>query len=321
MVPLFRPQQLVRFVLSLFLLNAVTTTPVQAGIIPWTYNAIFGYGPIFGGGYHGGYGGMGYGAAPYMGMPYAAPMDAYPATSMPSVSYYPPLGAYPMLSGSPGLSLGGCGCDPCANPCGSCFSSGCSPCGTGGCASGNCGTSYTPATTTPPSASPPEPRQSEPAAPVPTYRNEPPLDDFKPVPPRESDTSRSAPMSPDLGIPSTIPKSVPGKSTIPESTLPLKPKDDYVLPNTTNRNTAPGEPSGNKPAAVPTEEVNPLDFSRPGTLLTPQPADVDSSPVASVKAERRRVVVQAGYRIPSVVRVRIAPLENVETTDTQLVQK
>ena len=65
-----------------------TTSRAEAGVIPWLYDSIFGYG--WGGGGYGGGGysyGSGYGGGGY-GAGYAAPMYSTPTYSAPVMSYF-----------------------------------------------------------------------------------------------------------------------------------------------------------------------------------------------------------------------------------------
>lgn len=118
---------------------ALAGAPVDAGVIPWVYDSIFGYGWGHGYGYgmpYGGYGGYGYGGYP---VSYAAPVY--------TTNY------------GPGYSLAdSCCCDPC--------STGCST----GTVAGDC------CTTAVQSAKPAAPEPTPVVSPV-TPRN-PPVDEF-----------------------------------------------------------------------------------------------------------------------------------------------
>lgn len=108
------------------------TTPADAGVIPWLYDSIFGYGWGGGGGYGGG---MPYGAnyGGGYGMGYAAPQYSAPVYSAPTMSspVAPTDGTYNSLYGpslgyyDSGYGYGGSSGN-CCNPC--------SPCSTGNCA-------------------------------------------------------------------------------------------------------------------------------------------------------------------------------------------
>ncbi|MBX3444403.1 MAG: hypothetical protein KF774_18535 [Planctomyces sp.] len=146
----------------------------QAGVIPWVYDAIFGYGhhgwgapayPAYGPGY--GYASWGAAAPPIYTAsyaPYVAPVSYAPATY-----YYGGLSSPACPSGNCGYAnYGPAGCcvpvDPCCNPC--CGS----PCGPGGCA--DCTTDGTVGSGS---------SSSGDDGPTPTYvpptRNEPPRED------------------------------------------------------------------------------------------------------------------------------------------------
>ena len=96
----------------------------DAGLIPWSYNALFGYGPAYPQyAYYGGYG-YGYDAGP---VTYSASYGGYTSSCCgQAVTYYGPAPA---------------GCCGSCNSCGSCGS--CGTCATGNCGScSTCGTNY-----------------------------------------------------------------------------------------------------------------------------------------------------------------------------------
>lgn len=106
----------------------------EAGVIPWMYDAIFGYGHAgYGGGYSGGGYGGGYmtGYAPAYPPRYVARMyrASYAFGGGDSYGY----GATTNYAPWYGYSAGGACCSPCGT-------SACSPCGTGACGGGACGT-------------------------------------------------------------------------------------------------------------------------------------------------------------------------------------
>lgn len=102
------------------------STPADAGVIPWAYDSVFGYGW--------GYGGWGYGAPYYGGYGgYGMGYGAYPVSYAPPVyqTNYAPAYGYADYSLSGGTYLAdSCCCDPCSTGC-----------GTGGCGTSECGTS------------------------------------------------------------------------------------------------------------------------------------------------------------------------------------
>jgi hypothetical protein len=151
----------------------------QAGIIPWMYDAIFGYG------HH--QAGWGYGGG--WGMPYGGYMTGY-APAYP-VSYAAPMGGAccgATTNYAPWYDSSGC-CSPCGiSPCGGCDSG----CAGGNCPGGNCGT--TPAST-PPSQTPSTggsgatPTYANPATPPATRTL--PEDQFRSAPARDRTTPGS----------------------------------------------------------------------------------------------------------------------------------
>lgn len=192
----------------------------EAGLIPWTFDALFGppgsiqqwwagypngnpymggygggYGTMYGTGYRGWYGG-GYG--------YAAPSYGYSNCCSPvTANYYT-------------SSYGDCGCNPCGGY-------GCSGCASGNCASGDCGTG---------SNYSPEPTPDV----VPrTFKKDDDTntsDDFRPLKPRESsDEILPNPGGGDF----KTPRPAPGEPGSGDDILPrgvLRPEADgaYVKP-------------------------------------------------------------------------------------------
>lgn len=214
--------------------------PVQAGVIPWTYNAIFGYGPMFPrrygytAGYAPGYGmpgmwGAGYGYG-YQSSPlaYSAPVTTYYGPS-----YYGGGSVYDMSSA--------CGCNPCAT-------SACSPCGSG-CATGDCSTTggnYSPSPVA-------EDRNDSEITPTfkPTTPNEnntpDPNDDFVPVERREDDFIRPR----ENNTPGDNRSTIPGAgSTIPGNNSTIPDTSRSTIPD--SRSTIPGNPA-NGSSTIPGE--------------------------------------------------------------------
>lgn len=276
---------------SAFSLNAIAVVFVtclgssaSAGIIPWTYNAIFGYGPAFPGGY--------YGAPAY---------PAYPATPLPTATYYGPVGPAWGSGIAAGYGSYGDCCNPCPAPCDPCSTCG-SPCGPGGCPSGNCGSNYVPEASDDPNSPQPTEVTPEGQPTPPTYQNDPPPDNFVPAVPREEDTrpNRSsipnARPAPDSVLPETNRPNTNGNSNAPGFN-----DSDFTLPNT-ERSPAPSEPSGSPMAPEQPDEVLPF-----GTGIQPPPLELESVPVASISPPRQRIVSQAHYRIPRVVRIDVTP--------------
>lgn len=270
----------------------------SAGIIPWTYNAVFGYGSPWSGAYgYQGYGYPGYsvGYAPdYMaGRTYTAGYAPYYSAGYAPVysAGYPQAGCAGGCGVSTSYAPSGCGCSPCQN--------GCSPC-SGGCANGDCGVSnYAPSATQEPSpASTDAGTKGTPDSSTQTFRKkELPADEFKPV--------------------------VPGSDF--RSTPPSE-RDSVVVPSRDNwsgtRGTTDAPPAGltpATPAAEPNEVV-------PGGLIRPAPAEprndffnesnevipgstetrhLPAPPVAntSFTPARQRLAIHTSYALPTVSRV------------------
>lgn len=173
----------------------------EAGVIPWMYNAVFGYGPVFGGSHaaYPGWGGYGY------GMGYSMTYPAGPAYGPGYIAPSSPCGpggcGTSTLNYAPNLcdTCNPCVCDPC-DPC--------SPCGTGACGTG--------VNVPPPSAvdsqpvptpSPDQPSKSDDfgpsrlenrdVQPSPEESNAPPFGFEKPMTPAPGDPSEPAPMQPE----------------------------------------------------------------------------------------------------------------------------
>lgn len=235
-------------------LSAITSlagplsAPAQAGLIPWAYNAVFGYGPVFPN--RGAPVAYGAGYAPYYGGAYYG--GGYP-TSITS-GYSPYYGGGMDWSAGYGYGGYGCatnyGCSPCgSSPCGDACS------GQANCGCDSCGNNCNAGTAPPLSNGPtPEPiqNQQKPAEPTtqPTYRKDPPPDEFVPVRPREQDSRPNLPNSTIPGSPRTN-EPAPGtpggnapSSTIPGGNLP----GNSGFPNS-------GNPAGNPGAINPNSSV------------------------------------------------------------------
>lgn len=259
-----------------------TPRGADAGLIPWLYDSIFGYGPCCGFGY----------ARPYA-PPMWSPQPAFaPPPMAPMTSYYGPV-----------VTNYG---NPCANPC--------DPCGVGTpCPGGDCGVRYFPPADEsgdePTRATPPEPDDRTPR----TYER-PEADDFTPATPRERDTPPPARDESDEVLPEPFRRPAPADPSGTDrpdggEARPLSPldsdseNDDEVLPRSSPAPSdgSQGEPQGN-------EEDEVLPTISPGDVQI-DPIDVQSSPVARIEPHRRRIAVTAGYRIPTVARVQLTPSE------------
>jgi hypothetical protein len=253
----------------------------DAGLIPWLYDSIFGYGPCHGFGYP---------------QPYAPPMwSPQPGFAPgPMTSFYGPVAT-------------GYG-NPCPDPC--------DPCGIGTFQSGGeSDTRYFPPTDDrgdePTEATPPEPEDRTPR----TF-DEPETDDFTPATPRERDTPPPARDESDEVLPEPFRRPAPADPSgtdRPEAgePRPLSPLDsdpesgteDEVLPS-----TSPAPSDGGRGGEPGAEEDEVLPSISPDDVQI-DPLDMESSPVARIQPNRRRIAVTAGYRIPTVARVQLTPSE------------
>ena len=265
----------------------------QAGVVPWTYNAIFGYGPIFPRRYSARYG-MTYPVTYGANYGYIAPRTYFGAPAAPYATYYAP--SY--SSWRPqyiGTGYGGCGCVPCqCNPCGT------APCGSGPCSVEN-GNSYSP---NPGQASEQQPQTFENQKPEQNTELE---DDFEKVPQRsdvsrDSATSESRTDAPEWARTGSEPS---GETTENE---------EFVGPSvdlggeigdqgSANANTteSPSLPSLGPPDRLPVnaepssenqnfdEEEPVIPSGIPGVRV--EPLEVESTAVTSLVAIRRRVSV------------------------------
>lgn len=192
----------------LLAVSLVSLPESSAGIIPWTYNAIFGpsrNGPMYyGAGYapapyttnYGGYGmtgscnscgpNTGYGYTSYYGgtSRAAARRSSRAAYRWYLINNPQAVGvSYRNFNGGGNMYASTVGYGPAAGCCSPCGMGGCSTgaCGMGGCSTGNCGVSYPPASASTPTPEPnnttnggkvPEPREIE-STPPKTYAEEP----------------------------------------------------------------------------------------------------------------------------------------------------
>ena len=235
------------------------STRAEAGVIPWMYDSIFGYG--WGGGYGGrmpysagyggygggmpysaGYGGSGYGGGYGMGYApmYSAPVYSAPAMSAPiapvggtyKALYGPSLGYYDYGYDYGSLSVVDSG--SCCTPCSACNA--CSACGTGECA-----TSI--------QSSKPAP-QPTPAVPVtPKKKKEPGVDDFSGTRPGVS-TGTGGTGNTGVGFPN-------GGEAMPETERRPNPRpgEGAVEPDPNMKEPAVDDapPAGNLMQMVPTD--------------------------------------------------------------------
>lgn len=256
----FFPRTFAAFALCLCLAPSA-----EAGLIPWTFDALFGppgslqqwwAGYPNGNPYIGGYGGGGYGTMygtgyrGWYGGGYAAPNYGYSNCCAPvTANYY-------------SSSYGDCGCNPCGG-CSSCSGG----CASGTCASGDCGTgsNYSPEPT--PDATPRTFKKDD---------GTDTSDDFRPLQPRES--------------------------------------NDEILPNPGSGNfqsprPAPGEPGGGGDDILPRGVLRP---EAEGAYV--KPIEVETTVAGSYQPQRHRIVMSAGYRLPTVARLEVTPKAKSDQT-------
>ena len=267
----------------------------QAGVFPWAWDALFGppgsmanwwYGVTAGP--YGPYGAGGYGAyraprvAPYTAgyFPYTARYAPYRASYAPTYGGWTTSASYGPVTYGPvtyGYGVTNC-CDPCA--------SACSTCDTG----------------TPADYSPPQGGNS-PSEPTPTFRNDPPPDDFRPA---ERGVQDAGPPETDLG-----------------------PQGGDAEPFPRPRRPALGEPSGESGEFLPggnteflpggnSESRKPVGEEPEARL---HPLMIESKVAAKLTLERRRIVTRAGFRIPTVARLHATPTGPLTPSDTRIAAK
>jgi hypothetical protein len=285
-------------------LAAVPNTS-QAGIIPWMYDSIFGYGPAFGGyrtAYYGGgyapaypasysypaYGGYGYGGGGCSSCGVTA-------------NYAPSYGAYYGGYGGYDMSYGGSGCcAPCNScaPCGGGCNTGCSSCGGGGCSTcgtpggGDCSTgsnSYSTPTAPPTnSSSGRTPTYADPA----DRSNEPPADEFTNAKNRLNEGKVPRAGSGGTGAGGSGFETPGFGSGADGSTLqPDRPMNPGFSNPGSNLGPAPAEPAG-APMKDPDANLHPK--------LGPVDLDAKVAFTAAPKLGRQGVV--AKFRLPTIVR-------------------
>lgn len=292
--------------LLLCLACCLSTASVEAGVIPWTYNAIFGTGPMYSGWggwgapYGGGYAGYGYGwgggypMAGYYGG-YAAP--SYGVAYGPSLSYG--YGAYPAVSNCSSCATATVNYAPaCGSDCGLC-NSGCgSECnaGCGNCSSGT--STYSP-----------EPDSNSNVQPTPAGTpSTPPKDDFGPTQNRNNDNTDD--VGPSTGtdargfeLPARAPANFgedsvfPSDSVAPASGGSASPSGGTIAPMEDDIT-----PSG---GSTITPEANPfINRFEPERI---EPLDIEPAVATTTMPIRRRTSFTTRYRVPTAVRVAVTP--------------
>lgn len=197
-------------VLAALLAPLGTHQTAKAGIIPWAYDSIFGYGWGHGYGmpYGGGYGGWGYGG-------YGA-YNSYPVSYAPApyTTNYAPAYGYETYYG-PSLA-DSCCCDPCSTGCSS-----------GGCSTGGCETTT---------------KSEKQPTPVDSGKKEKPknapVDEF--LPPQDG----TQPAGVGTGTGTGAGRARPGvEESLPaEERIPVRPMEGVGTPNEEMERPAPGEP-------------------------------------------------------------------------------
>jgi len=153
----------------------------DAGVIPWLYDSIFGYGP--GNGYGGGYGwGAGYGYRGTYTAGYAPFYTGYVASYAPAYGNAC-CGTTANYAPWTGYDYGGSCCSPCGNSCGTGCGTSCDPgCGNN-CPGSNCGTGSSSA---PVQSTPADTGSGQNPTYAPPTSNDntrtPPTDEFRPAP-------------------------------------------------------------------------------------------------------------------------------------------
>ncbi|TWT63461.1 hypothetical protein [Rubinisphaera italica] len=290
------------------LLAVTTTATAEAGIIPWTYNAIFGpVGSTFAArptyGYGANYGAR-YGGnaccgttANYGGNSCCGTTSSYGYTTSYSPYYAGYTPYYAGYSSYYGSSCNNCGtCNTCNSGCNSC-GYGCASNGCSNCASGDCNSGLTPAagtTSTPQSNNSPTPTT--------TFKSTEPT-----VNPNAGESSDSKP--------NYEPSNNENGFEMPEQE---KKSEDTNAPKFEGFNNSSRE-SLKLPSApmVPVEQANPEptqleEFRAPRLDLIPAPVAVDDSQISwSVTKAPTRVVRNARYSIPTVARYTPAQLNDL----------
>ena len=282
---------------------AATAVPAQAGVIPWTYNAIFGPVGSMQTGWYGPYpSGVGYSAsyvpsystgyAPYTTSyaPYTTGYAPYTTGYAPATSYY-----------APGGACDACGVSACSNGCNTGYANSCdscSPCGPGGCGVAGAGNSGTPCQVNSAPAGDPTPipernpvpartqrteptnvpvRRDPPAAPprdTTPIRELPPRDPMPPADPYEDTRDRTLPMD-DFR---------PSRSTPTYSNEPSAPDFDPVEPRSTTPMPRPSTPA--RPD-IPEDDgfLDPI-RDTPRSPRTPLPSSLDEpAPAGTVPSD------------------------------------
>ena len=289
------------------LLAVTTTATAEAGIIPWTYNAIFGpVGSTFAARPTYGYGanyGASYGGNACCGTTanyYSAGYAPYTTNYGYTTSYTPYYAGYaPYTAGYSAYGCNNCGtCNSCNNGCNTC-GYGCATNCCNNCASGDCGTGLTPAagTTT-------NPTNNNSPTPTTTFKSTEPT-----VNPKAGENTNNNSNS----NPNYEPSNNDSGFEMPEREK--KTEDNNAPPfNFNSSRDALKVPSA---PMVPVEQVNPEptqleEFRAPRLDLIPAPVAVDDSQISwSVTKAPTRVARNARYSIPTVARYTPAQLNEL----------
>ncbi len=142
-----------------------------------------------------------------------------------------------------------------------------------------------------------------------TFEKKPITDDFVPRTDSPNDSGDILPKSDFI-------KPAPGEPGSLQPLQPLQNGTEDILPNfnpgTTNPNPNPGE---NAPA------FNRENFDALKPSADVMPLDIKSTVVGTVSPDRRRIIMNTGFRIPSVARVQVKPAPASIVSDTKIAAK
>jgi len=307
-----------RSLAALFCVSALLGAPTrsEAGVIPWMYDSIFGYGNY--GGYRAGYGGWGAGYGGYT-TGYAPFYSGYTASyglayggggnCCATTANYAPWTGYGYGSGCCSPCGSSCG-NACGGSCGTGCDTGCSNCPGGNCGSGNCGTGSS--SNTVPST--PADSGAQPTYVPPTNTNDrtPPQDQFGPARSRENPAAgpgSSAPPTGGLGTPGGFGNTPGGFGTSPGG-FGTSPSGADVEPN------APGFAPGN-PSTTPRSGRGNED----SRIIPRTPFQPGDKVAFKTPAKFGRTNLQPVFELPTIVSAPSRALPEVSTAPTAVASK